>query len=326
MVALRAYNSLLSQILTRQFYFIGNYWFSKLKVIFSRFANFTNNSNNLGIRHWDNTPRPREEENALKRDGNGATTPKRKSLNPFVNSDGDRGGHSDGTADSRNGQDVASGASWSGDEDAVNAVSGGDYKSLSKLNGNDDEIGQIVTTTTKGMTENDDKMTVTDGGGSNHSDEGAKADPTEIGDDAQPAQQLRALRFGGAQIGRLTKSMGGRSSGDVITLGDIVEQYRLVIKEAARAKLIRNYAAKQGVEQFESRQHIYGLLEVVILLVIKFKFKENVDFEKARFATELEDVVEWIVSGEDAMNGRAWNVDEFADHFDEWISTISTLQ
>jgi len=131
------------------------------------------------------------------------------------------------------------------------------------------------------------------------------------------------MQFGGAQIGRLTKSVAGRSSGDMITLADIVEQFQSVIKAAARVKLIKSFAAKNKVEAFSSRQHIHGLLELIILLVIKLKYKENVDFDKSRFTAELEEVVEWMVSDEETMNGKAWTVEEFAHRFDEWISRLA---
>lgn len=49
------------------------------------------------------------------------------------------------------------------------------------------------------------------------------------------------------------------------------------------------YAAKTlKVTQFATAQHIHGLLELMVLLVVKLKFKEKVSVSKSELAAELQ--------------------------------------
>merc|ERR1712013_627153 len=127
--------------------------------------------------------------------------------------------------------------------------------------------------------------------------------------------------FGAAEIGRVTANVGGKSTGDVVRMADIVRQFRSVIKVEARRKLVTRYAEKTlKVSEFGSTEQIHGLLE---LMVVKLKFKEKVEVEKKELASELAQCVEWMVHDEAAMGGRAWEVNEFATAFDEWIARLA---
>eukprot|EP00488_Nonionellina_sp_1-RS-2012_P001388 TRINITY_DN2235_c0_g1_i1.p1 TRINITY_DN2235_c0_g1~~TRINITY_DN2235_c0_g1_i1.p1 ORF type:complete len:113 (-),score=23.84 TRINITY_DN2235_c0_g1_i1:370-708(-) len=109
----------------------------------------------------------------------------------------------------------------------------------------------------------------------------------------------------------------------MLLLKDIIKQFQSVIKEGSRVKLIKSFASKKiKVSEFKSTEEIYGLLELIILLVIKLKYKDNVSFDKNIFKKELAEFVEWIVIDKQTMNSRAWAVDQFADIFDQWIGQI----
>eukprot|EP00486_Rosalina_sp_Unknown_P012507 CAMPEP_0201584626 /NCGR_PEP_ID=MMETSP0190_2-20130828/113056_1 /ASSEMBLY_ACC=CAM_ASM_000263 /TAXON_ID=37353 /ORGANISM="Rosalina sp." /LENGTH=256 /DNA_ID=CAMNT_0048028969 /DNA_START=531 /DNA_END=1298 /DNA_ORIENTATION=+ len=80
----------------------------------------------------------------------------------------------------------------------------------------------------------------------------------------------RLNKFGNVEIATLTKSIGGKSNGDILLLRDIIKQFQTVIKQHARVKLIKSYASKKiKVNEFKSREEIYGLLELIISCVIK---------------------------------------------------------
>jgi len=64
------------------------------------------------------------------------------------------------------------------------------------------------------------------------------------------------------------------------------------------------------------------LIELIISCVIKLKYKDNVQFDKNKRKLELSSFIEWIVNDKDTMNGKSWNVDKFADVFDQWICKI----
>ena len=133
----------------------------------------------------------------------------------------------------------------------------------------------------------------------------------------------RLKKFGNVKVAILTKSMGGKSIGDILLLKDIIKQFEKVIKQHARIKLIKSYASKKiKVNEFKSRDEIQGLLELIISCVIKLKYKDNVTFDKTKRKLELSEFVEWIVNDADTMNGESWNVDRFANVFDDWICQI----
>ncbi len=153
----------------------------------------------------------------------------------------------------------------------------------------------------------------------------------ELKDDEKKIEQVNVastidnkfIKFGNIEIGKLTKSIGGKSLDDYITLKDIIKQFQCVIKQQARVKLIKSFAAKKiKVNEFKLESEIYGLLELIILLVIKLKYKDNVTFNKQQIKKNLNQFVQWIVNDKDCMNGEIWNVNQFAQVFDQWIAKI----
>ena len=96
-----------------------------------------------------------------------------------------------------------------------------------------------------------------------------------------------------------------------------------VIKEHARVKLIKSYASKKiKVNEFKSNEEIFGLIELIISCIIKLKYKDNVQFDKKRRKKELSQFIQWIVNNKNTMNGKSWNIDKFAQIFDDWICQI----
>eukprot|EP01084_Bolivina_argentea_P016963 31677_1 len=64
-------------------------------------------------------------------------------------------------------------------------------------------------------------------------------------DDIVDDEYMKLKRFGNIEIGILTKSIGGKSLDDIILLKDIIIQFQTVIKQQARIKLIKSFAAKK---------------------------------------------------------------------------------
>merc|ERR1712129_33087 len=125
------------------------------------------------------------------------------------------------------------------------------------------------------------------------------------------------VKFGRIAIGTL------KSNDQLIFLRDIVEQFQQVVKKEDRIKLIKSFASKKlKVNEFQSVDEVYGLLELIILLVIKLKYKNNVSMRKDQFRNDLSDFVEWIVEDKEAMHRTAWAVDDFALHFDHWVGRV----
>jgi len=133
--------------------------------------------------------------------------------------------------------------------------------------------------------------------------------------------------FGDIEIGMVTQPVADKNYGDILVLKEVIHQFQLVIKQHARVKLIQSYASKRlNVTKFDGQapHQIAGLLELIISCVIRIKYKNNVEFDKSKLQNnaDFNRLVVWIINDKLTMNGKAWNVDDFAEVFDQWIFKI----
>jgi len=154
--------------------------------------------------------------------------------------------------------------------------------------------------------------------------------------------------YGDIEIGILSKSMrdivGNDNSddendtncfeeGDILTLKNIIYDYQSIKSISSRKQIILDFAKKEIIKkndtknntknaEFTAIEEVYGLIEWIVLLVIRDRYKGNVIFTQSYFK-DVTEFVEWIFYDEHNMDSNPWPIQQFAQKFDDWLSRVT---
>eukprot|EP01083_Nonionella_stella_P052271 138756_1 len=110
--------------------------------------------------------------------------------------------------------------------------------------------------------------------------------------------------------------------GDILTLKKIIYDYQSIKTLSSRKQLITEFAQKKmQISEFTTTEEVYGLVELIILLVIRNRYKDNVIFTQTYFK-DVSEFVEWIFYDENNMDSSSWPIQQFAQKFDDWLSKV----
>lgn len=142
--------------------------------------------------------------------------------------------------------------------------------------------------------------------------------------------------FGSIEIGILSKEIWvqhhteehlkiHRKVGDVLTLANIICDFQVMKSRVSRKLMIADYAKNTvQISEFESIEEVYGLVEMVILNVIRQRYMNNIIMQN--YYKQVTEFVEWIFYDDKNMDAHAWPIDEFAEKFDDWITPWRKLE
>ena len=140
--------------------------------------------------------------------------------------------------------------------------------------------------------------------------------------------------FGQIEIGIFSKSLWAQhhtedhlkiyyKRGEVLSLKNIICDYQAMKSIASRKMFVAEFAKKNAeICEFKSVEEVYGLIEVIILFVIRHRYKNNIVC--SNYYREVSEFVEWVFYDEDNMDAHAWTIEKFAEKFDDILSAVST--